>query len=88
VQPADESAANVCVKNPGGAICRNESNGASFSGSCMLVVVPVFVTELRLNSTVVIASGLASQLLGSAGRLSRPAMVKLLKTPSATAAQR
>ena len=33
-------------------------------------------------------NGLESQLLGSAGRLSRPATVKLLKFPPAKAAQR
>jgi hypothetical protein len=88
VQPSDEPAAKLRVKNPGGAICRNESNGASFSDSYMLVIVPVFVTEPLLNSTVVVASGLASQLPGSAGRLSRPATVKLLRFPPARAAQR
>ncbi len=46
------------------------------------------VSVLRLGSEMARAKGLASQPPGSAGRLSRPATVKLLSSPPAKAAQR
>ena len=45
------------------------------------------IAVLPTSSGVANANGLESQLLGSAGRLSRPATVKLLKFPSASFAQ-
>ena len=50
------------------------------SGS--LVMLPAGSVVLVAN-----ANGLESQLLGSAGRLSRPATLKLLKFPSASFVQ-
>jgi len=87
VQP-DPSTAKLWVKNPGGAIRRKDRIGVSSVGSLRLVGISGSVVVLPTNSGVANANGLESQLLGSAGRLSRPATVKLLKFPWACAAQR
>jgi len=87
VQP-DPSTAKLWVKKPGGAIRRKDRMGISSVGSLRLVGVSGSVVVLPTNSAVAEASGLFSQLPGSAGRLSRPATVKLLKFPPAKAAQR
>ena len=89
VQPADQSTAKAWVKNPGGAICRNDRRGVSPAGSPTGALLLVgSVNGPPVDSAVVNASGLESQPPGSAGRLSRPATVKLLNSPSARAAQR
>jgi len=77
-QPADQSPAKAWVRNPGGAICRNDTTGAPS---------PLASWPVPAGS-VARASGLESQLAGSAGNLSRPATVKLLYSPPARAAQR
>ena len=46
------------------------------------------IVVLPTNSAVADANGLESQLLGSAGKVSRPATMKLLRFPPAKAAQR
>jgi len=86
VQPADESTAKPWVKNPGGAIRRKDRIAISSADS--LGLVRTSLTVPPPDSAVANANGLESQLLGSAGRLSRPATVKLLKFPPAKAAQR
>ena len=62
-------AANVCVKNPIGATCRSDKNAVALGIS---VKVPPPGIEVSR------AKGLDSQPPGSAGKPSRPAMVKLL----------
>ena len=81
-----ESAANVCVKNPGGAIRRKDTTGISSVDRVVLVSGSVAV--LPTTSPVVNAKGLESHPPGSAGKLSRPATVKLLAFPPARAEQR
>jgi len=61
--------------------------GISPVGSLRLVGVSGSLSVPPPDSAVATANGLTSQLLGSAGRLSRPATVKLLKFPSASFAQ-
>lgn len=63
---------------------RNEMSG----GSLWLVGEPTPPSGLLPESEVARANGLVSQPLGSAGKLSRPATVKLLRFPPARAAQR
>ena len=62
--------------------------GISSVGSLRLVGVSGSLVMLPTSSRVAHAYGRESLLLGSAGRLSRPATVKLLKLPPAKAAQR
>ena len=89
VQPADQSSAKVWVKKPGGAICRNDRRGVSPAGSPTGALLLVgSVNGLPVDSAVANANGVESQPPGSAGRLSRPATVKLLSSPLARAAQR
>src|SRR5574341_1143341 len=87
VQPADQSTAKDWVKNPGGAICRNDRMGVSLvspPASRLTSVTPLAsrlspptsTTVPPSNSPRANASGLESQPPGSAGRLSRPATVK------------
>ena len=64
------------MRNPAGAICRNDRRGVSSAGESPGPVPALIAT-----------SGLASQLPGSVGRLSRPATVKLLNSPPANDAQ-
>lgn len=81
VQPADLSTAKAWVRNPAGAICRKDNiclSGLSPSAFPPSVCIPCPVPG--------IASGLASQLPGSVGKLFRPATVKLLNCPPATEA--
>jgi len=87
VQP-DRSPAKLCVKNPGGAIRRKERMGVSSVGSLRLVGVSGCVAVPSPNSARARASGLLSQPPGSAGSLSCPATVKVLKFPWARAEQR
>src|SRR5215831_9553742 len=87
LQP-DQSAAKPWVRKPGGAIRRKDRTGISSTNSLGLVRVLASLTGPTPDSAVANANGLESQLLGSAGRLSRPATVKLLKFPPARAAQR
>jgi len=87
VQP-DPSTAKVWVKKPGGAIRRKDRTGISSVGSLRLVGMSGSVAVLATNSAGADANGLESQLLGSAGNASRPATVKVLKFPCASAAQR
>src|SRR5215472_18218788 len=86
VQP-DPSTAKLWVKKPGGAIRRKDRIGISSVDSLRLVRVSGSLTVLPTNSGVANANGLESQLSGSAGRLSLPAMLKLLKFPWASFAQ-
>jgi len=85
VQPADESTAKLWVKNPGGAIRRKEMRGVSPTGSLWLVGGPI---SLLPESDMARAKGLESHPPGSAGKLSRPATVKLLRFPLANATHR
>ena len=62
--------------------------GISSVGSLRLVGVSGLLVMLPTSSGVANAYGRESQLLGSAGRLSRPATVTLLTFPPAKAAQR
>jgi len=87
VQP-DQFPAKLWVKKPGGAIRRKDRIGVSSAGSLKLVCLSGSLAVLPPNSAIAEASGLFSQLPGSAGKLSHPATVKLLKFPWATAAQR
>jgi len=57
-------------------------------GSLRLVGVSGLLVMLPTSSGMAHANGRESRLLGSAGRLSRPATVKLLKLPPAKAVQR
>jgi hypothetical protein len=75
--------AKFCVKKPAGAIFRSDTTGAS-SVSCRLL----FSLFAWSPSAAAIASGLDTHPPGSAGKLSRPATVKLLTFPPARAAQR
>ena len=84
----DPSTAKDWVKNPGGAIRRKDRIGVSSTGSLRLVGVSGSLAVLPTNSGMTNVKGLLSQLVGSAGRLSRPATVKLLRFPPARAAQR
>jgi len=77
----DPSPAKLWVKNPGGAIRRKDRTGISSADSLGLVRVLASLTGPPADSAVATTNGLESQLLGSAGRLSRPATVKLLKFP-------
>ena len=63
---------------------RNEMSG----GSLWLAGEPTPLSGLLPESEVAKANGLESQPLGSAGKLSRPATVKLLMFPPARAAHR
>jgi len=78
----------VWVKNPGGAIRRKDTTGIASVDSWRLVDVPGSVVVLPTNPPVANAKGLESHPLGSAGKLSRPATVKLLIFPPPSAAQR
>jgi len=78
----------VWVKNPGGAIRRKDTTGIASVDSWRLVDVCSSVAVLPTNSAVANAKGLESHPLGSAGKLSRPATVKLLIFPPPSAAQR
>ena len=62
--------------------------GISPVGSLRLVGVSGSLPVPPPDSAVATTNGLESQLLGSAGKLSRPATVKVLKFPWARAAQR
>ena len=84
---SDESTPKLWVKKPGGAIFRNDSKGVPSAislklGKAVSVAVP------SLNSAMLRTSGLEIHPLGSAGKLSLPATVKLLALPPASAAQR
>ena len=83
----DESTAKLWVRNPGGAVWRKESRGASPPDSLSLVRKEASF-DVSLASAVANASGVESQPPGSAGKTSRPATVKLLYTPPASAAHR
>ena len=74
--------------NPGGAIRRKDTTGISSVDPPRPVRISGLVAVLPTNSAFANASGLEIQPPGSAGKLSRPATVKLLKEPSAIAAQR
>jgi hypothetical protein len=67
---------------------RKDRTEVSSDGSLKLTYVSGSLPALPTSSALAKAVGLESQLLGSAGRLSHPAIVKLLKIPSAMAAQR
>jgi hypothetical protein len=88
IQPVVQSAAKVWVKNPGGAIRRRDTTGIAFVDSCRLVDISGSVVMLPTNSPVANVKGLESHPPGSAGKLSRPATVKLLIFPPPSAAQR
>ena len=80
-QPTDEGAAKAFVKNPGGAIWRNDRRGRSPIDLARLTREPASVAELSWVSWgggIAEANGLESQPPGSAGKLSLPATVKLL----------
>jgi len=86
VQPVDESVAKLWFKKPDGAIRRKDTIG--ISSVDRVVRVSGSVVVLLTNSAVANAKGLESHPPGSAGKLSRPATVKLLAVPPASAAQR
>ena len=86
VQP-EPSTAKDWVKNPGGAIRRKDRIGGSSTDSLKLVCVSGSLAALPTNSGMANANGLESQPAGSAGKLSRPATMKLLKFPWASFAQ-
>ena len=88
VQPVDESVAKLWFKKPDGAIRRKDTTGIASFDSLRLVRVSGSVALLPTNSGVAKAKGLESHPPGSAGKLSRPATVKLLAFPPASAAQR
>ena len=67
---------------------RKESRGGPSVVSPSLVREDASFTVPPADSVVVSASGLGSHPAGSAGRLSRPATVKLLMFPPARAAHR
>ena len=67
---------------------RKERIGLSSAGSLKLVRVLGSEAGFPAKSARVNGKGLESQSPGSAGKLSRPATVKLLLFPSAIAAQR
>jgi hypothetical protein len=92
-QSVDPFGAKPCIKNPAGPICRKERR-LSFV-SFIWFVSFLWFEELikpdeldKLDEPSSSASGLGSQLPGSDGTLSRPATVKLLTFPPASAAQR
>ena len=76
MQPVDESVAKLWFKKPDGAIRRKDTIGISSVDRVARVSGSVAV--LPTNSAVPDANGLESQPPGSAGKLSRPATVKLL----------
>ena len=80
--------AKFWVRNPGGAIRRKDTTGIASVASLRLVRDSGSVAVLPTNSAVANAKGLESHPPGSAGKLSRPATVKLLAFPPASAAQR
>lgn len=84
MQPIDKSVAKLCVRKPGGTIRRKDRIGVSPAGSLTLVSV----AGLPSSSVVANANGLESHPPGSAGKLSRPATVKLLYMPPSNAAHR
>src|SRR5688572_13720377 len=84
---SDEAAPKFCVRKPAGATFRKDSKGVPFSISLKLER-SVSVAVPSLDSAKLRASGLETQPPGSAGKLSRPATVKLLALPPASAAQR
>ena len=77
MQPAD-STAKFWVKKPCRAILRKDKRGGFDSDSGKLARVSGSVPVLSTNSAVPNANGLESQPSGSAGKVSRPATVKLL----------
>ena len=79
----DESTAKDWLRNPAGEILRTERIGAS-SG----IMPSASLISPSSGSETAKGTGLESQLLGSAGRVSRPATVKLLIFPPPNAAQR
>ena len=85
-QPADQSVAKLSIKNPGGAIRRKDTT--AISSMDRVVRISGSVAVLPTNSPVVNAKGLESHPPGSTGKASRPATVKLLAFPPASAAQR
>lgn len=87
-QPIDAVPANALVKNPGGAIWRNDRRERSPVGWLWLVsdLLPRIV--LISDSGVASATGLEIHPPGSVGKLFCLATVKLLNLPPATAAQR
>jgi len=78
VQPPDESTAKLWSKKPGGAIRRRDKIVISPAGSLKLVWLSFSDAAPPTNSELANANGLESQPSGSAGKLSRPATVKLL----------
>src|SRR5262249_53365284 len=82
------STAKDWIRKPGGAIRRKDRIGVSSVDSLKLVCVSGSIAVLPTNSGMTNANGLESQPSGSAGTLSRPATVKLLRFPPAKAAQR
>jgi hypothetical protein len=87
-QSVDPFGAKPCIKNPAGAICRNERTGISFVWSDGRDKPDEPDEPDKPEEPSSSASGLGSQLPGSDGTLSRPATVKLLTFPPASAAQR
>jgi len=81
VQSVDPFGAKLWVKNPGGAILRSESNGVPSA-------ISLKAAGPSSDSAMLRARGLETHPAGSAGKLSRPATVKLLAFPPASAAQR
>ena len=81
MQSVDPFGAKLWVKKPGGAILRSESNGVPSA-------ISLKAAGPSLDSIMLNASGLEIHPLGSAGKLSRPATVKLLAFPPTSAAQR
>ena len=87
MQPAD-STAKFWVKKPCRAILRKDKRGVFASVSGKLARVSGSVVALPTNSAIANTKGLESHPPGSAGKLSRPATVKLLAFPPASAAHR
>ena len=79
MQP-EEATAKFWVKNPGGAIRRNERMGASPDPSL------TFGEDALAIDSVANGNGFKIQPSGSGGDASRPAIVKLLKPPPASPA--
>jgi len=88
VQSVDDPVAKVWIRNPGGAIRRNDRIVVRPAVSGRLARVFGSVNVLPTNSVEAIANGLESHAPGSAGKLSRPATVKLLTFSWASAAHR
>ena len=88
VQPVVQSPEKLWVKNPGGAIRRKDTTGSASIDPRRPVRVSGSVAVLPTNSPVVNAKGLESHPPGSTGKASRPATVKLLAFPPASAAHR